>query len=54
MPITDTQISALGLACSLPDSNPTENEANSKMLEIILKRNPDINKVDKFGRTPLL
>ena len=53
-PITDTTMSALGLACSLPDSNPTENQANSQLLDLILKRGPDINKMDKFGRTPLL
>ena len=59
--VTDTKMSALGLACSLNDSdtecpykmNKSFRECNITLLDLIISQNPNINHVDKFERTPL-
>ena len=59
--VTDTKMSALGLACSLndsPDLKPDKidksfRECNVDLMDLILSQGPNINHVDKFDRTPL-
>ena len=52
-PITDTQMSALCLACSLSDSTEKHQELNEKMVTMILGKEPNLNFKDDFHRTPL-
>ena len=50
-PVTDTKINALSLACC--NSN-VEDAANiEKMIQLVLSKEPNLNYVDRFGRTAL-
>ena len=51
-PVTDTKMSALCLASTLPDEGSMKDK-NQQMMEIILEKSPSINYQDKFLRTPL-
>ena len=52
-PVTNTRMSCLSLACSLPEKYPQKKPYNEKLIHTILAFSPDINKRDKFNRTPL-
>ena len=52
-PVTDTQMSALGLVCTLNDASANRKAANQKMLETIYKYSPSLCQSDILGRTPL-
>ena len=51
--VTDTNMSALSLICSLPDNMPENKLANQQMLEMVFMHNPNLNHKDMFERTPL-
>ena len=52
--VTDTEMSVLGLACSLNDSDEDDRKQNNQLLiKKILDMKPDINYTDKFQRTAL-
>ena len=51
--VSDTGMSALSLACSLGEKTEAHRPYNKKLVGTILKYNPDINKKDDWGRTPL-
>ena len=52
--MTDTGLSALSYACSLGEKNDRYKPYNKKLMGLIYKHKPDINKKDMFDRTPLL
>ena len=52
-PVTDTGISAFGLACTLVERTPEHCKAIKVMLELILRFKPDLTLTDNHGRTPL-
>ena len=52
-PVTDSQMSALSLACSLSDHCEELHELNAKLIETILSHSPDVNIKDMYSRTPL-
>ena len=52
-PITDTQMSALSLACSLPEPTPQHKVHSKKLVDTIFQYGPNLNLKDRFGRTPL-
>ena len=51
--VTDTLMSSLCLACSLPDNTEDKQPKNQRLMGIILKQKPDINFKDMFERSPL-
>ena len=53
-PITNTNMSAFQMACSMPDNTEVRQESNQKMLEIIWEHEPCMTYKDVFGRTALL
>ena len=46
--VTDTQMSAFSLACSLGEKTIQHPPYNQKLLDLIYKYNPNINHTDKF------
>jgi hypothetical protein len=52
-PITDTNISAFGFGCSRIDSTPELQQRNLEMISTIWTYNPDLNRQDNFGRSPM-
>ena len=51
--VSDTGMSALSLACSLGEKTEAHKPYNQKLVNTILKYNPDVNQKDDWGRTPL-